>query len=124
VASPTPAYESRQEAQTNMVTKAQAERMLSEEERALLVQCARGPDAYPVVELGGKWTWEFGPLGAPESYDTKAEAVHNLELLLGVLREAARVESERRYGDRDSSLEQLRAIADQIAPHMRESGDD
>jgi hypothetical protein len=107
-----------------MVTKAQAERMLSEEERALLVQCARGSDAYPVVELGGKWTWEFGPLGAPESYDTKAEAVHNLELYIRVLREAARVESERRYGDRDSSLEQLRAIADQIAPHMRESGDD
>jgi hypothetical protein len=50
-----------------MVTKAQAERMLSEEERALLVQCARGPDAYPVVELGGKWTWEYGPLGAPET---------------------------------------------------------
>lgn len=106
-----------------MVIKAQAERMLSEEERALLAQCARGPDAYPVVQLGGKWTWEFGPLGAPESYDTKAEAVHNLELYLGVLREGERVEGERRYGGRDTQLEQLRAIADRIAPHMREVED-
>ena len=97
-----------------MVTKAQAERMLSEEERALPTQCARGPDAYPVVELGGNWTWEFGPLGAPDSYDTKDQAVDNLELYLGVLREAERVERERRYGDGDPSIEQLRAYVAEI----------
>jgi hypothetical protein len=112
VASPTPAYESRQEAQTIMVTKAQAERMLSTEERALLVLCARGPDAYPIEEYGGRWTWAFGPLGAPRDYETKAEAVHNLELQLGVLREAERVEQEQRYGGIAPPAAAARAIAE------------
>lgn len=95
-----------------MVTKAQAERMLSTEERALLERCARGPDAYPIEEYGGRWTWEFGPLGAPTDYGTKAEAVHNLELQLGVLRNAERVERERQYGGAAPPAAAARAIAE------------
>jgi hypothetical protein len=100
-----------------MVSKAQAERMLSTEERALLELCARGPDAYPILELvspteGVRWIWEYGPLGAPREYDTKAEAVHNLELQLGVLRDAERVERERRYGGAAPPASAARAIAE------------
>jgi hypothetical protein len=100
-----------------MVTRPQPERMLGTEERALLELCTRaGPEGYPVVQLGGQWTWEYGPLGAPKEYDTRDEAVHNLELQLSVLRDAERVEREQTYSasgrGQDAAPAPRRAIAE------------
>lgn len=81
-----------------MVTHGTPERMLSDDERALLELATReGPKAYPIQQLAGKWTWDYQSLQAPRMYETRKEAVEQLEGFVAVLRESARVQAERSY---------------------------
>jgi hypothetical protein len=85
-----------------MIARSQGERMLTDDERAVLeLWKTQGAAGYPIQKYAGKWTWDYRSLKAPRMYSTKQEAVTAFEGYVAVLVDAARVEQEQRYAATD-----------------------
>lgn len=73
------------------------ERMLTDDERALLEHVRTGLAELPIVARGDQWGWEFRAIRNTTDYDTEEEARTMFSRYLAVLTDAQRAESEQRY---------------------------